>query len=96
MASMQAERKDVHAENEARSAGDDIVKVREECEQEQKNNRSIAQSVIGAVKSTFGSMTETVTEKTSDTRETVDESAEADPASENEDDDYYNTQFVCT
>lgn len=108
MASMQAERREVHAEDDTRSSAiDDIAKAREEREhkhehehEQKENDGSIIRSVVGAVKSTLGGANDTMAdEKMSDTEEKLDETAEAAPAAENEDDedkDYYTSQFVCT
>lgn len=93
MASRQADRSEVLTETEARSDANDIAKAREEHEHEQKNDGSIIQSIIGAVKSTLGNAE---AEKTSNPEERLEETTEAGENEDDEDEDYNTAQFACT
>lgn len=97
MTSRQADRGEVRTETEAKSAADDIAKAWEEHEHEQKNDGSIIQSIIGAVKSTLGNAENTAAEKTSNPEERLEETTElAGENGDDEDEDYNTAQFACT
>lgn len=75
-----------------------IAKAREERKHKhgQKNDGSIVQSVIGAIKSTLSSAENTATEKTSYPEQGLEETTEAGENGDDEDEDYNTAQFACT